>query len=295
MTKARAHGLLLLAALFWGLGNVAQKTVLGHMGPLTAVGLRCLLAFVVLAPFLLLVARSRPSASWLRGAVLVAVLFAAALCLQQAAYLSTSVTNASFLVNTATVMTPLVAWLILQEAPGRTVMFAALVTLAGASLMAGVHAGLEDFTAGDLLCMASAALYASWMVALGRLVKDHDFPLHTALMQFALAALICLPIAAAFEVGPTETAIWQALPELVVLGLFSTAGAFGLQTYAQRFTTASTAAVLVSAESVFGALGAYLILSERAHPVALAGGALIMAAIVMVAAARPAEAPARAA
>ena len=46
-----------------------------------------------------------------------------------------------------------------------------------------------------------------------------------------------------------------ALPELLVLGVLSTGVAYALQAVAQQFTSASEAAVLTSAESVFGALG----------------------------------------
>ncbi|TIM17170.1 MAG: EamA/RhaT family transporter, partial [Mesorhizobium sp.] len=45
----------------------------------------------------------------------VSVLFAIAIVLQQIGYLGTSVTNASFLVSTATVMTPFAAWLLIGE------------------------------------------------------------------------------------------------------------------------------------------------------------------------------------
>jgi drug/metabolite transporter (DMT)-like permease len=39
MSKVQANCLLLLAAAFWGFGNVAQKTVLDHLDPLSAVGM----------------------------------------------------------------------------------------------------------------------------------------------------------------------------------------------------------------------------------------------------------------
>jgi drug/metabolite transporter (DMT)-like permease len=64
--------------------------------------------------------------------------------------------------------------------------------------------------------------------------------------------------------------------------VFSTAAAFGLQTYAQRHTPASHAAVIVSAESIFGAAGALLLLSERTSAEGIAGAALIIAAIVLI-------------
>jgi drug/metabolite transporter (DMT)-like permease len=271
--------------MFWGFGNIAQKTVLDHVGPLAAVGLRCLIAAIAILP---LVRLERPGGgdrrAWRRSILPVALLFAGALTLQQCAYLSTSVTNASFLVNTATVLTPVLAWLALRERPGRRVAVAAAATLAGAFLMSGVGAagGLAALNRGDVACLASAALYAGWMVALGRHAQRHGRPFASAWVQFALAAAVALPAAGLAEPLPLA-AIAEAWPSLAVLGLFSTAAAFGLQTYAQRFTRASTAAVLVSAESVFGALGAAAVLGERVPDAALAGAALILFSIVLVA------------
>ncbi|WP_281040861.1 EamA family transporter [Mesorhizobium sp. M7A.F.Ca.US.011.01.1.1] len=45
--------LLLFAAALWGLGNVAQKTVLSHLDALSAVGLRCLIGGLLVLPFVL--------------------------------------------------------------------------------------------------------------------------------------------------------------------------------------------------------------------------------------------------
>ena len=68
-----------------------------------------------------------------------------------------------------------------------------------------------------------------------------------------------------------------------MLALISTALAFGLMTWAQRYIAAPTAAIIVSAEGVFGALGARLLLGEQTSALGLFGAALILFAIGMVA------------
>jgi drug/metabolite transporter (DMT)-like permease len=281
MTRFTASGLLLLAALCWGSGNVANKTVLLHLQPLTVVGLRCLLAAVVITPLAMADFR-RAELAWVKSAVGVAMLFAVALVLQQLAYVSTSVTNASFLVNTATIMTPILAWAVLNHRPGLSIACAAPLTLLGAFLMAGANLSRLAFNSGDLLCLASAVAYAGWMVALGQHAVAHGRPLGSALVQFAVSAVLVLPLGIAVE-APSISAIRLALPELIMLGVISTALAFGLQTWAQRFVAASTAAILVSAESLFGAAGAYLLLNEQTPTRGLTGAGLILIAIVLVA------------
>lgn len=81
----------------------------------------------------------------------------------------------------------------------------------------------------------------------------------------------------------SEGEILSAWPELLALGLFATAAAFCIQTVAQKYTTASKAALLVSGESIFGALGACLWLGERPTLTVIAGATLIFVSIVAVA------------
>lgn len=290
MSRTHAHLLLLLAAALWGFGNVAQKTVLDHLDPLSAVGLRCLIAAVVILPLARAERGEAPRAGSRTSLLRVTACFAAAMTAQQLAYLGTSVTSASFLVNTATVMTPLAAWLLLRERPSPVVMLAAVLTLAGAMLMAG---GVAQVSGGDRAALLSAACYAVWMVELGRHVRAHGRPCTAAAVQFAATAALLLPVAAAGG-GLSLAAVRAAAVELAVLGVLSTAGAFGLQTVAQRYTPASHAAVVVSAESVFGATAAGLLLGERLTVPAAAGAVLILAAIVVVARAGSAAGTAKA-
>ena len=286
MSRGQAHLLLLLAAAFWGFGAVAQKTVLQHVGPLTAVGLRCFVAVLLFAPLLVRRGGAPARPGYARSLLRIALLFSGALVLQQAAFATTTVTNASFLVNTGTVMTPFLAVLLLREAIDVRVAMAAATTLLGAALMSNAFSGVTEVRRGDMLCLLSAALYAGWMVALSDHLRRHTRPFEAAAAQFALAAALALPLAFAFE-SPSVQAVRGALPELLVLALFSTACAFGLQIVAQRHTSTSAAAVVVAAESLFGALAALLVLGERTPPAGLLGAALIGLAIVAVAVDRP--------
>ncbi len=167
VTATTAVGFLLLAALCWGAGNVANKTLLEHVGPFTALVVRCLLGLAILLPLCRLDAEGRGDGRWLASALAVSVLFAAALMAQQVAYVWTTVTNVSFLVNTCTVMTALLAWIVLRQRPGWRVGTAGVVTLAGAYLMSGAAVAGFTINPGDLACLVSAVFYAGWMIAPG--------------------------------------------------------------------------------------------------------------------------------
>lgn len=276
-----AHLTLILAAALWGFGNIAQKTVLEHIGPMTATCLRCGIAAFAVLPLIWLERRMTRNPGWWLSAFCVGALFATAISIQQTAYLSSTVTNASFLVNTATILTPLLAWLILREPTGSIGIAAAIVTLFGIFLMSNGVAGFAAFKWGDAACLVSALFYALWMVALGRHVQRHGSPLLSAFVQFGVASLFMLPPSALSE-ARSPAAILAAWPQLAVLGLFSTAAAFCLQTVAQKYITSSRAALLVSGESVFGAMGAIAWLGERPSFTVATGAALILVAIIFV-------------
>lgn len=278
MTRLSANLLLLVAAAFWGFGNIAQKTVLEHLDPFSAVGLRCLIASLLVMPFALSARKSCSSAYW-ASLARVSLLFSVSIALQQYAYLESSVTNASFLVSTATVMTPLAAWLLLGERPTSIIVLAATGTVFGVLLIAGE---LNSASRGDLFALLSAACYALWMVDLGRHMQKHGNAVMAAFAQFLLATILTLPIGVSSG-GLSAAALMGAAPELITLGVFSTAAAFGIQTLAQRFTSASHAAVIVSAESVFGATGAAVFLDERMTQSALLGALIVLAAIMLLA------------
>ncbi|MCA0032341.1 DMT family transporter [Mesorhizobium sp. B263B2A] len=279
MSRTKANLLLLFAAALWGFGNVAQKTVLVHLDALSAVGLRCLIGGLLVLPFIMTERRLPVGLGYYSSLARVGALFAISITLQQLCYVGASVTNASFLVSTATVMTPLAAWLLIGERPTASLTVAAGLTVVGDLLLSD---GITGLSGGDLTAILSAACYALWTIELGRHMQTHARPFTAAATQFLGAAAFALPLGAT-QGNLSLAAAFAAAPELAVLGLFSTAIAFGIQTAALRFTPASHAAVIVSAECVFGALGAAIFLGERNSSASVLGAGIILGAILSVA------------
>lgn len=284
-----ACGLLVLASLLWGYGNVAQKTVLLHVGPFAAVSLRTVLGFLAVLPMALAEhgsVRAKPGPPPARGEVaslsLVGLLFTLAVLVQQAAYASASVTNASFLVTFDSLVAALIGWLLFREVPGRRLGLAILASLCGGALMCGATGGFARTTPGDLATLLSAVLFGGWVVALKRHCTAHPGrPFRAAAAQFGFAALATAPAAIWLE-APSGAALSAALPDLLTLGLLATGAAFTLQTVAQRHVSAPSAAILVSAEGVFGTLAAVALLGERPGPDALMGAGLVSAGLLLV-------------
>lgn len=279
MSRLQANFLLLVAALIWGLGNIAHKTILDHLDPVAVVGLSCLIGGMIMLPFVRRERLASAPKGWGSSLLRVSGFFAISVTMQQIAYVGASVTNASFLISTYMVMTPLVGWLMLRQRPGSGVVPAALLALAGSFLMSGGFAGI--ITRADLISLATAVCFSVWTVDLGRHMHAYGKPFITATAQFLLTAVLILPFSAFHGDLPLD-GIVAAWPELVILGVFSTAVAFGLQTAAQRYTSASRAAIITSAEAIFAALAAAAYLGERLDMAATSGACLVFVAVMLV-------------
>jgi drug/metabolite transporter (DMT)-like permease len=278
MGRGQANGLLFVAAFLWGSGNVAQKTVLEDLGPFTAVGFRCLIAALILAPFFARVS-VKPTRQMIGSMAIVALTFAVGVTLYQIATGLTTVTNAGFLVNVSIVATPLFAWFLLKQKPSHAVWPAVALTLAGAYMMSA--GAITHFNAGDGLAIAAALSYSLWMIFLGRFVSQFGHAGFVSLMQFVVTGFACLAIGFSFE-SLSGAQLASALPELLMLGVVSTGIGYLLQAVAQAHTSASEAAVIVSGEAIFGAACAFIFLGESLNVFGLVGAALILCGIAVV-------------
>jgi drug/metabolite transporter (DMT)-like permease len=69
---------------------------------------------------------------------------------------------------------------------------------------------------------------------------------------------------------------------ILYAGVFSSGIAFTLQAVGQQYVPPSNAAIILSSESLFAALGGALFLGERLPPIGYAGAAIIFVTIIVV-------------
>ncbi|MGX5665027.1 DMT family transporter [Rhizobium daejeonense] len=282
MSRIQANLVLLLAAAIWGGGFIAQSQAMEWLGPNWFNALRFGLATLAVLPFAIReAARSRHSLSrrdWMWFAF-VGLSLLAAQTTQQMGIQNTTVTNASFLTGLYVVLVPLIAVFVLARRPHWIVWPAAGLTLLGILLLSG--GSLSALNSGDMLVVLCAVFIAIQITLTPIAVGENDRPLALAVTQFAVCAAGAGMGALAFEPIDVQS-ITSALPEILYGGLLSSGLAFSLQIIGQRYTTASQAAIFLSAEALFGALLGAIILSETLPTVGYLGCALIFAAILMV-------------
>ncbi|MBN0986664.1 DMT family transporter [Amphritea pacifica] len=281
----RADLTLLLVAAIWGLAFVAQRLGMDHLGPFGFNGCRFLLGAVSLLP-LLLIFRPKAGATapraLLRGGITAGMILFLGASLQQAGLLWTTAGNAGFITGLYIIIVPLLG-LLMGHITRLNTWLGGLLAVIGLYFLTVETDSGASFTinSGDLLVLGSAFFWAAHVVVIGRLASQLD-NLRLAIIQFFVCALLSFIVALLFEQDTlTLSSITQAWQPIAYAGLLSVGVAYTLQVVAQRHAPASHAAIIMSLEAVFAALGGWWLLEEDFSNRALIGCALMLAGMIM--------------
>ncbi len=282
MSRVKANLLLLIAGAVWGMGFVAQSTAMDAVGPMLFIGLRFVLAALVVLPFALRESRQAShalSTADLTGFLWIGLALFTGMTAQQVGLLTTTVTNSGFLTGLYVVFVPFLLVIFLRQKPHPVVWPAALMAFAGIWLLSG--GTLAALNVGDALTIVCALFWASQVVLIGVYGTRTGRPLTLSLVQFTLCAVLGLGAALVFEPIRWEP-IQQALPEILYAGIFASGLAFTLQVIAQRYTSSAQAAIFLSSEALFAAMFGALLLGETVPGFGYLGCLLIFAAMLAV-------------
>ncbi|MFL5919334.1 MAG: DMT family transporter [Gaiellaceae bacterium] len=207
---------------------------------------------------------------------LLGLLLAAGYVLQTAGLQRTTVSSTGFVTGMYVVLTPLIAVAVLRSSVGRATWAGVVLSTIGLALLSGIHGGS---VAGDLLVLAGAAVYSLQIVLMERFAPRYDAVSFTLVeMGAAFAGLAVIAAARAELSVPHGWTVWGAL---LVTGVFASALAFLVQTWAQRRTSATRTALAFTMEPVFAALFGITLAGDRLGAWGWTGCAAIMGGILL--------------
>jgi drug/metabolite transporter (DMT)-like permease len=284
-----------VAALLVGTAIVAWSGVLARfldVGPLAGAAWRMGLAAPALAVWARALQRGRTSRPALAPAAGLLILAGLAFALDVGSFhislTGTKVANATFIGNVAPILTVVGGALFFSEQPSWRVWLALALALAGAWVMAGMVAPTR-VGYGDAFALSAAIAYAGYLLVIKRLRRTLDGP--TATLWSAAVAALAL-VAAAWLHGekmvPTSALGWTIV---VLLGVVTHAIGQGLTSVAMGRAPVSLVALVLLAQPPFSALIAWFVLGEAMNPLQIAGGAIILAAVLL--SGPPSASPAR--
>jgi drug/metabolite transporter (DMT)-like permease len=268
----RALVALVAVTAVWGVTFVQVKDAL-ELYPLFAfLAVRFAIATLALAP---VAAPRLRDVSW-PPAIALGLLLAVGYALQTAGLERTTVSSAGFVTGLYVVFTPLFAYALFRVRVGRTVLIGVAVSLVGLGLLTGV--GVGDLI-GDLLVLAGSAAYSLQIALMERYAARYDPVAFTFVeMLAAFGGFAVLAVALGESEVPRGATVWAAL---LVTGVFASALAFLVQTWAQRQMSAARTALAFAMEPAWTALFGYWLAGDRLGALGWTGAALIMIAIVV--------------
>jgi len=273
-TPARRRGVLLVAcaAVCWSSGGLIARLV--TTSPWTTSLWRSVFASLFLS-LVLWVVRGRGIVAQWRGGGRPVLVVAVCMALASTCFIfslaHTSVANTLILMSTGPYVAGLLGWMLLGERVALRTWLTMGVALAGAVVMVSDSYG-RGALVGDLLAIVMATSFATATVLIRRHPEIQMAP--AAALATALTALVALPLA-----DPLRTAS-RDLALLAFFGVGQFGAGFLLFMAGARLIPAAQSSLIGMLETVLGPLWVWLVLSERPGAASLAGGALILAALL---------------
>ncbi len=292
----RADGLLFVTAAIWGLAFVAQRVGMEYVGPLTFNGIRFALGALALVPLIVHLEKNREKGQdradrkkiVVGGGLLGIILFCGS-SLQQIGlagpqlvawgFEASTAGKAGFITGLYVLLVPVFGLFLAQKNGWGTWLGCALA-------VAGMYflSFSSDLTIafGDFLVLVSAFFWAGHVLFVGRLSPGMDAvdAIKLSIVQFSACSAFSLVGAMGIE-EITLAGLKSGAPAIFYGGVMSVGVAYTLQVLAQRDAQPAHAAIILSLEAVFAAMGGCLLLGEVLTLRAMTGCALMLAGMLL--------------
>lgn len=266
----RAELILLGITVIWGFTFPAMKVSLAYLSPVLFLAYR----FGIASLLMLLIFRKKAikSETFFEGFILGTTLFFGH-GFQIVGLKYTSASNSAFITSLYVVFTPFIAYFLLGDKLKVRDFLSLSVAIAGLYLISGASL---NFNYGDLLTVLCAISFA-FQIVLVQKFGEKDY-LSLAFWQIFWNFVFSTIYALIFEgfVLPIGITPWLGI---LYTGVFATVIAFTLQVKYQKETKAHKAALIYSAEPIFGHISAFLTIGEVLSLRGYLGALLILTAI----------------
>jgi drug/metabolite transporter (DMT)-like permease len=272
---------LIGAALIWGTAFVAQTTGMEFVGPLTFTNIRFIIGGILVLPFALKEV-SRFS-NLVKKKRLIIIVLLTGFCLLIGSYLQqyalqyTKIGNAAFLTILYVPFVPIISRFFLKKSIHWSIWVSVSICLIGSYYLTIENSFEAQFA--DFLVIICAVFFALHCILIDEYFEIVDAPFSLASAQFLLCFIYSLPFMFIFE-NPTIDGILKESFEILYVGVMSVGIAYTLQVIGQRVVKPSTAAITFSLEGVFGALAAWIILSQFLTIIQIFGCFLILLGVL---------------
>jgi len=268
--------MLLLTAILWGSGFLAQRLGADNVTSFTFNAFRYILAsltLLILAKFRL--PTDRESLKIIFWAGLVS--YAGSTC-QQTGMKYTSIGNTGFITTIYVPLVPVISYLLFREKVKKQAFLAAFIAMIGLYLLSTAGNGLEHMSIGDLIVFIGSFFWAMHIIVVS---KAENIPAaQFSAGQFLVTAMLHLISWAVIDGAPTANLISIA-PAILYSGIIVVGFGFTLQAIGQKNSGSAEAAIILGLESVFAMIFGTIFYGERFNLIQAIGAILIFFSIIV--------------
>lgn len=281
--RSKAHGALLLCSFFWGVTFVVVKDALLDISVFGYLAARFLLGALPMIWFYWDDLRKITREELWPG-VQIGLFMFAGYAFQTAGIARTTPSKAAFITGVSVVLVPIFVAVFWRKKIGPWAWIGAAGSFIGLYFLTVPKEGLTELNHGDLLVMGCAVMYALQIIYISRYSATYSLGALSCLQVILVGILsaIVVPVFNATGVEPFFVRFTFRMEfGVIVTAIFTTAVAYPLLVWAQRHTTATNTALILTTEPVFAALTSFFMEHERLGGRALTGAALILGGIFL--------------
>ena len=272
---------LLITALIWGSGFVAQRLGMDHVQPFTFISARFFLGVLSLLPVIALTRKSNTLPPVTTRQFILAGFFCGFSLFrggarQKIGLVPPTAGKAGFITTLYIIIVPLIG-LFFGRKLTTQVIGGVILAVIGLYLLS-VKGGFT-IERGDLAVLVGAFFWSGHILVVDHFSKRID-GLQLSAMQFFVAAILSTIATFLFET-PTVKGILGASGAILYAGIIVVGMAFTFQVLGQRNTNPTIAALIMCLEAVFAAVFGYLLLHEVMTTRELLGCALMLAGVIL--------------
>ncbi len=289
-TGVKSTFYLVLCAMIWGTGFVAQRAGMESMSPFYFSAFRMLVGALALLPIAYVTQRfqnkedsaketttsSKEKKSFLQAGLVCGIVIFFAGNFQQIGLVSVGAGKAAFITTLYIVLVPVLG-LFLRH---KTRVFHWVGVVLGTAGLYFLSITQEfSIAPGDAIILIGALFWAIHILCMNHYAPRFNVAKLVS-MQFFIAGVPTMVVALLTE-EINYSGFLTALPGILYLGIMSTAIAFTLQALGQKKANPTVASIILSTEALFGALGGYLILGEVLTTREIIGCVLMFGAVII--------------
>ena len=217
-----------------------------------------------------------------KGGLILGVIMLVGMMLQVMGLQYTTPSNSGFITTAYVVLTPFTTWLMMRQKPSRKIFLAVGICLVGIYVLTMQPGETIQMNIGNVLTLVAAVAWAFHVTYIS-VAGQYTTPLVLSFIPFAVTSLggflfsIMSGSLAATNADQFKEAFWP----IVLAAIFPTIVANLVQVFAQPHVDTNKAAIIYTMEAVFATIISILMGLESWSISVIAGGAIILVAVVI--------------